>query len=243
MGWMNDTLEYFSKEPIFRSYHHNDLTFSMIYAYTENFVLPISHDEVVHGKGSLLGKMPGDRWQQLANLRAFLAYMWAHPGKQLLFMGQEFAQSAEWSEGKSLDWWLLDHGEHQGVAQCVRDLNRVYGEHSAFWSLDHDPAGFEWIDANDAQGNVFSWVRRGADGSIVAVLVNFAPVPREDYRVGLPHAGPWGEILNTDAHEYGGSGVGNFGGVVADETPAHGLPASASVRVPPLGAVFLRWDG
>ena len=180
----------------------------MMYAYSEQFVLPISHDEVVHGKGSLLDKMPGDRWQQLANLRAYLAYMWAHPGKQLLFMGSEFAQSREWSEGRSLDWWLLDYPEHRGVQTCLRDMNRVYREQPALWSQDHDPAGFEWIDANDAQGNVFSWLRWGTDGSVVAVVLNFSPIVRQDYRIGLPMTGRWTEILNTDAEAYGGFGRG-----------------------------------
>jgi 1,4-alpha-glucan branching enzyme len=243
MGWMHDSLGYVSREPVYRQYHHHEMTFSMMYAYSEQFVLPISHDEVVHGKGSLVGKMPGDRWQQLANVRSYLAYMWAHPGKQLLFMGQEFAQSAEWNEGKSLDWWLLDHPEHQGVAQCMRDLNHVYRDNEALWSLDHDPAGFQWIDANDAQGNVFSWIRRGADDSVIAVVVNFSPMVHEGYRIGLPHAGSWTELVNTDAQLYGGSGVGNFGGVVADEAPSHGLPASAALRVPPLGALYLKWEG
>jgi len=243
MGWMHDTLDYVSHEPIHRQYHHHEMTFAMMYAYSEQFVLPISHDEVVHGKGSLIGKMPGDRWQQLANLRAYLCYMWAHPGKQLLFMGSEFAQSSEWSEARSLDWWLLDYPEHRGVQACLRDMNLAYRENSAMWSQDHVEAGFEWIDANDAPGNVFSWLRRGADGSLVAVVVNFSPVVRYDYRLGLPMNGVWTEVVNTDAEEYGGSGVGNFGAVHADGEGAHGLPTSATVTVPPLGGLWLRWEG
>ena len=243
MGWMHDTLDYVSHEPIHRQYHHHGMTFAMMYAYSEQFVLPISHDEVVYGKGSLIGKMPGDRWQQLANLRAFLGFMWAHPGKQLLFMGSEFAQSAEWSEAKSLDWWLLDYPEHRGIQACLRDMNQIYRAHPALWSQDHVQAGFEWIDANDALGNVFSWLRWGSDGSAVAVVINFSPVVRENYRLGLPMAGTWTEILNTDADAYGGSGAGNLGAVVAEGEGAHGMPSAASIVVPPLAAVWLRWDG
>jgi 1,4-alpha-glucan branching enzyme len=243
MGWMHDTLDYMGHEPIHRQYHHHEMTFAMMYAYSEQFVLPISHDEVVHGKGSLVGKMPGDRWQQLANLRAYLAYMWAHPGKQLLFMGSEFAQSSEWSEGRSLDWWLLDYPEHRGVQTCLRDMNRVYREQPALWSQDHDPAGFEWIDANDAQGNVFSWLRWGTDGSVVAVVLNFSPIVRQDYRIGLPMAGRWTEIMNTDAEAYGGSGVGNLGAVIAEGDGAHGMTTGAMVTLPPLAGIWLRWEG
>ncbi|MDT4933036.1 MAG: 1,4-alpha-glucan branching enzyme [Pseudonocardiales bacterium] len=242
MGWMHDTLSYISHEPIHRQYHHNELTFSMMYAYSENFVLPISHDEVVHGKGSLLSKIPGDRWQQMATLRTLYAYMWAHPGKQLLFMGQEFAQGAEWAESRSLDWWLLDAPEHRGVARLVTDLNRVYADTPALWSRDTVPEGFHWIDANDAQGNVYSFLRIGeAGGSVLACIANFSPVPHEGYRVGLPYAGRWDEVLNTDADSYFGSGVGNFGGVTAVAEPWHGQPASATLRVPPLGALWLRY--
>ena len=243
MGWMHDSLGYVSREPIYRQYHHHQMTFSMMYAYTENFVLPLSHDEVVHGKGSLLRKMPGDRWQQLANLRAYLAFMWAHPGKQLLFMGAEIGQDSEWSESRELDWWLLDHGEHQGVRAAVRDINATYRSNPALWSLDADPAGFSWIDANDAAGNVFSFLRFGSDGSAVAAVSNFAAVPHEGYRVGLPYPGRWTELLNTDAHTYGGSGVGNLGGVDAEPVEWHGRPASATLRLPPLGTLWLRWDG
>jgi len=239
MGWMHDSLQYMSKEPIYRQYHHGEMTFSLVYAFSENFVLPISHDEVVHGKGSLLRKMPGDRWQQLANLRAFFAYMWSHPGKQLLFMGSEFGQEAEWAEGRSLDWWLEQTPGHSGLQQLVRDLNRLYREHDQLWALDNDAAGFEWIDANDSLHNTFSYLRKDASGRYLAVVVNFSAIPQEDYRIGLPHAGRWREVLNTDAELYGGSGVGNLGAVVAEEVSWHAKPASASLRVPPLGAVWL----
>jgi len=215
------------------------MTFSLVYAFSENFVLPLSHDEVVHGKGSMLGKMPGDRWQQLANLRALFAFMWAHPGKQLLFMGSEFGQESEWSEARSLDWWLLDLPDHRGVWQLIRDLNAVYKEHPALWTLDATGEGFQWIDANDAEGNVFSFLRWGEDGSAVACVANFAGAPHEGYRVGLPFAGEWREVLNTDAELYSGSGVGNMGAVHAVEESWHGQPASATLRVPPLGVLWL----
>jgi 1,4-alpha-glucan branching enzyme len=240
MGWMHDSLGYISREPVYRQYHHHQMTFSMMYAYSENYVLPISHDEVVHGKGSLLGKMPGDHWQQLANLRAYLAFMWAHPGKQLLFMGSEFGQESEWAESRSLDWWLTDNPDHRGVQTLVADLNRVYGESPSLWTRDADPAGFQWIDANDASNNVFSFLRHGDDGSVLACIANFSAVPHEGYRVGLPYAGRWDEVLNTDAEAYSGSGVGNLGAIEAAGTPWHGQPASATLRVPPLGTVWLR---
>ncbi|MFI7589600.1 1,4-alpha-glucan branching protein GlgB [Spongisporangium articulatum] len=238
MGWMHDSLGYVSKDPIHRQYHHHQMTFSLMYAYTENFMLPISHDEVVHGKGSLLRKMPGDRWQQLANVRAFLAFMWSHPGKQLLFMGAELGQEAEWSEQRSLDWWLEETPWHAGLQQLVRDLNHVYTSHPALWRLDNDPAGFEWIDANDSASNVFSFVRRDGAGGHVVAVINFSGGPIEGYRVGMPHAGTWREVLNTDAQAYGGSGVGNLGAVEAGDEGWHGMPASATLRVPPLGAAF-----
>jgi 1,4-alpha-glucan branching enzyme len=242
MGWMHDTLNYLKHEPVFRGYHHHEITFSMVYAYSENYVLPLSHDEVVHGKGSLLGKMPGDEWQRFAGLRALLAYMWAHPGKQLLFMGQEFGQGAEWAEQRSLDWWLLDKAEdnyHVGLQRLVRDLNRAYGSHDALWTMDAEPAGFRWIDADDVAGNVVSFLRYAPDGTPLACVVNFAGIPHEDYRLGLPRTGRWREVVNTDAYDYGGSGVGNLGAVEATGEPCHGLPASALLRVPPLGAVWL----
>jgi 1,4-alpha-glucan branching enzyme len=244
MGWMHDTLGYVSRAPVHRQYHHHEMTFSMVYAYSENYVLPFSHDEVVHGKGSLLNKIPGDRWQQMATLRALYAFMWAHPGKQLLFMGCEFGQGAEWSESRGLDWWVLEGGpDHRGVQRLVGDLNARYRETPALWSQDIDPAGFHWIDANDATGNVFSFLRRGADGSVLACIVNFSPVPHDQYRLGLPKPGRWEEILNTDADIYFGSGVGNFGAVEAESSEWHGQPASAMLRVPPLGAIWLRFAG
>jgi 1,4-alpha-glucan branching enzyme len=238
---MHDTLSYISHEPVHRQYHHNDMTFSMMYAYSENYVLPLSHDEVVHGKGSLLNKIPGDRWQKMATLRALYAFMWAHPGKQLLFMGQEFAQGAEWSESRSLDWWVLDDPGHRGVARLIHDLNTVYRDTPALWSRDTSEDGFSWIDANDASGNAFSWLRFGDDGSVIACIANFASIPHEGYRLGLPFAGEWDEIINTDADVYFGSGVGNFGRVQATDEPWHGQPASVTLRVPPLGAIWLRY--
>ncbi|GAA0921184.1 1,4-alpha-glucan branching protein GlgB [Nonomuraea longicatena] len=239
MGWMHDTLAYLRHEPIFRQYHHHQLTFSLMYAYSENFVLPLSHDEVVHGKGSLVGKMPGDEWQRFAQLRALLAFMWAHPGKQLLFMGGEFGQGSEWSEERGLDWWVLDFDVHQGVQRLVRELNRLYRATPALWELDHSPDGFRWIDADDAAGNTFSFVRKAADGSAVACVVNFSGAPHEGFRLGLPYGGAWTEALNTDAYEYAGSGVANPGVIEAAEEPHHGLPYSVTLRVPPLGALWL----
>ncbi|MFL6053429.1 MAG: 1,4-alpha-glucan branching protein GlgB [Actinoallomurus sp.] len=242
MGWMHDTLAYLERDPLYRGYHHHEITFSMVYAYSENYVLPLSHDEVVHGKGSLLGKMPGDEWQRFANLRALLAFMWAHPGKQLLFMGQEFGQGAEWAESRSLDWWLLDEAEdnfHVGLRRLVRDLNQTYTGSPQLWTMDTDPAGFRWIAADDVAGNVISFLRYGPDGSPLACIVNFSGVPHENYRLGLPSPGRWREVINTDAYDYGGGGVGNLGQVEAVEEPSHGLPASACLRVPPLGAVWL----
>ncbi|GGO05052.1 1,4-alpha-glucan branching enzyme GlgB [Microbispora rosea subsp. aerata] len=243
MGWMHDTLSYMSREPIYRQYHHHQMTFSLMYAFSENFVLPLSHDEVVHLKGSLLGKMPGDEWQRFANLRALYGFMWAHPGKQLLFMGGEFGQGAEWSEAHGLDWWVLDFDYHQGVRRLVQDLNRIYRESPALYSRDHTHEGFRWIDADDASGNVLSFLRYGADGSMLACVANFAGTPHEDYHLGLPTAGRWEEILNTDAYEYSGSGVGNMGAVEAVEVPRHGLPCSTRLRLPPLGVVWLRPAG
>ncbi len=243
MGWMNDSLSYLQEEPVYRQYHHDKLTFALMYAWSENYVLPISHDEVVHGKGSLLRKVPGDRWQQLATVRTFFAFMWAHPGKQLLFMGQEFAQDAEWSEERGLDWWLLDHAEHRGVQAMLRDANNVYRATPALWALDHSPDGFEWIDANDQNNNTFSWLRWDGEGGVIASIANFSAVPHLDYRVGLPFPGEWEEVLNTDAEVYGGSGVGNLGAVTAEDVPWQSRPASASISVPPLGAVWLRYRG
>ena len=242
MGWMHDSLGYITHEPIHRQYHHNEMTFSMVYAYSEHFILPISHDEVVHGKGSLIARMPGDRWQELANLRAYLGFMWGHPGKKLLFMGSEFAQSGEWSSDRSLDWWLLQYPEHSGVLAVVTDLNSLYRATPALWERDDEPSGFEWIDANDAGANTFSWLRHDDAGGCVAVLSNLSPVPRTGYRIGLPRSGTWTEVLNTDASAYGGSGMGNLGEVAAENIPSHGQPASAVVTLPPLSTVFLRRD-
>jgi 1,4-alpha-glucan branching enzyme len=240
MGWMHDTLSYFSKDAIYRRFHHNQLTFSMMYAWSENFMLPISHDEVVHGKGSLFGKMPGDDWQKRANLRALLAYMWAHPGKQLLFMGSEIAQGREWNHDTQLDWELLEDPGHKGVQSMVADMNRLYKEVPALWEQDNVPEGFRWIDANDADNNVFSFYRTGAAGDHLVCIANLAPVPRHGFRVGLPKKGRYTEAFNTDAEPYGGSGVGNLGSVLAEPTPWHGLDYSAEMTLPPLGVVWLR---
>ena len=239
MGWMHDTLNYLSRDPVYRSFHQNEMTFSMIYAYSENYVLPLSHDEVVHGKGSLLRKMAGDEWRQFAGLRSLLAYMWAHPGKQLLFMSSEFGQGDEWSEKTGLQWHLLEYPQHAGVQQLVKDLNRAYAEHPALWQQDSLPEGFQWIDANDSAGNVLSFLRYGADGSVLACICNFSAVPHYGYRIGLPAAGRWTEVLNSDAEAYGGSGVGNLGQVEAVAEPWHGRPASAELGLPPLGVVWL----
>lgn len=211
----------------------------MMYAYSERFILPLSHDEVVHGKGSLIARMPGDRWQALANLRAYLGFMWAHPGKKLLFMGGEFAQSDEWSSERGLDWWLLQFAEHEGIWKTVCDLNSAYRAHPALWQRDHELTGFEWIDAQAADDNTFSFLRWDHDGNCVAVVVNFSPVTRRDVRLALPRSGEWVEVLNTDASHYGGSGVGNLGAVQAEDHPWNGRPASALVTVPPLAACYL----
>jgi 1,4-alpha-glucan branching enzyme len=243
MGWMHDTLQYMAKEPVHRTYHHGEITFRMLYAFNENFVLPLSHDEVVHGKGSLLGKMPGDEWQRFANLRLLYAYMYAQPAKKLLFMGGEFGQWDEWNHDESLDWHLAEHGPHAGLQRLVADLNRLYREEPALHELDLDPAGFEWVDANDAAASVLSFLRkpRSAKGSVL-VVCNFTPVVRHDYRVGVPHAGRWVEILNSDAEGYGGSGQGNLGGLLAETIPHHGRDHSLDLTLPSLGAVFLRHD-
>ncbi|QZY30228.1 1,4-alpha-glucan branching protein GlgB [Nocardioides coralli] len=240
MGWMHDSLGYLERDPVHRAWHHGEMTFSIVYAWSEHYVLPLSHDEVVHGKGSLLRKMPGDRWQQLANLRAYLAYMWAHPGKQLVFMGAEIGQESEWAEARELDWWLLDHPEHRGVQSLVRDLNRVYRETPTLWTSDQDPEGFAWLDADDASRNVFSFLRRSADGEPLVCVSNFSPSPHGDYRLPLPAAGTWAEVLNTDSDTYTGSGVGNLGSVTGVEGEHHGQPAYADITVPPLATVWLR---
>ncbi|MEV6609144.1 1,4-alpha-glucan branching protein GlgB [Kutzneria sp. NPDC051319] len=239
MGWMHDTLRYLSHNPVHRSYHHNEMTFSLMYAWSENFVLPLSHDEVVHGKGSLWGRMPGDNWNKAAGLRSLLAFMWAHPGKQLLFMGGEFGQIDEWSEKRSLDWPLLDEPLHNGIKRLVGDLNAAYREAPALFTLDTSPDGFSWIDANDSAGNVLSFLREGEDGSMLACVANFSGSPHENYRIGLPTTGAWREVVNTDASVYGGSGWGNQGEIVAEAKPWHGRPASALVQLPPAGVIWL----
>ena len=242
MGWMNDTLRYLKEEPVHRRYHHGEITFSMVYAFSEQYVLPISHDEVVHGKGSVYARMPGDHWQKSAGVRALYAYQWTHPGKKLLFMGQEFAQPDEWSESRSLDWWAMDDPLRAGVRRMLKDLNALYKRTPALWQLDHSPEGFEWIDSEDADHNVLAYIRKGHAAPPVVVVVNFAGVPHESYRLALPAGGRWSEVFNTDAHEYGGSGVGNLGAVEAQPDPHHGRPYSALVRVPPLGAIILQQE-
>jgi 1,4-alpha-glucan branching enzyme len=241
MGWMHDTLGYFQQDPIHRRYHHHELTFSLVYAFSENFILPLSHDEVVHGKGSLYSKMPGDRWQKLANLRCLYAYMWAHPGKKLLFMGGELAQEGEWSHERSLDWHLLENPEHAGIQALVRDLNRVYRDHPALWQIDDDSRGFYWLEPNDAENNVVAFCRVGEDPvqDVIACVCNLSPVPREGYRLGLPQSGRWREVVNTDAGVYGGTNRGNLGGVEADAMGWHNQPFSAEISLPPLGVVWL----
>jgi 1,4-alpha-glucan branching enzyme len=238
MGWMHDTLEYFSTDPLYRVHHHGQLTFGFVYAWSENFVLPLSHDEVVHGKGSLLQKMPGDDWQRAANLRALYGWMWSHPGKQLLFMGGEFGQQREWSEGRSLDWHLLDDPRHAGIMELVGELNRLERDHPALWERDTEPAGFEWLDASDAQQSVLSFVRRGHTGTPPVVCVaNFTPAPRHGYRIGFPEAGTWTEVLDTDAERFGGSGVGN-GRVETESVHWQGHDVSSVVTLPPLAVVW-----
>lgn len=241
MGWMHDTLDYMSKNPIYRAYHHDRLTFRMIYAFNENFMLPLSHDEVVHGKGSLLSKMPGDDWQRFANLRLLFGYMYAQPGKKLLFMGGEFGQHSEWNHDASLDWHLLEYEPHAGLQRCLRDLNHIYLTEGALYERDFSHEGFEWVDASDALNSVLSFMRIDAAGRCrILVVCNFTPVPRFAHRIGVPEGGEWVELLNTDAKVYGGGGIGNFGGVLADPIPMHGRPFSVELSVPPLGVLFLR---
>jgi 1,4-alpha-glucan branching enzyme len=242
MGWMHDTLDYFSRDAIYRKYHQNDLTFAMLYHHTENFILPLSHDEIVHGKGSLLHKMPGDEWQRFAHLRALLSYQWFFPGKQLLMMGCEIAQSSEWNANGSLDWGLLEAGPyHRGVQRLVRDLNQLYRTEPALWEADHDLNGFAWIDCGDAENSVLSFLRRNGDGSRqLVVIMNLTPVLRNSYRVGLPQGGFWREVFNSDSEFYGGSNQGNFGGVAAGEYKTHRQPFSASFNLPPLSVVAFR---
>ena len=242
MGWMNDSLRYLELNPFHRQYHHGEMTFAMVYQYSENFILPISHDEVVHGKGSMITKIPGDDWQQFASLRAFYSYMWSFPGKQLVFMGQEFGQRHEFDESVILEWFVADLWGHGGLKRLFRDLNKIYKENPALWQLDSDPRGFEWINADDAGNNLFSWLRRSDDGSTIACFTNFSPNPQTDYRIDLPMEGVWTEILNTDSLEYDGTGeFGNLGQIVAAPLPAPDrLRAVATVCVPPMGSVWLR---
>ena len=241
MGWMHDTLQYFAYDPVFRKYHHNQLTFRMIYAFHENFVLPLSHDEVVHGKGSLIQKMPGDYWQKFANLRLLYAYMYAQPAKKLMFMGDEFGQWREWNHDDSLQWHLLEQDAHRQLQRWVADLNRAYRDEKALHELDCDPAGFEWIDGSDSEQSMLVFMRKSLDArEVIVVVLNFTPVPRLNYRVGVPRAGYWREILNTDSRTYGGGELGNLGGVQTGEIAMHGRPQSLCLTVPPLGALFLK---
>ena len=242
MGWLNDTLTYISRDPVHRSHHHGELTFGLHYAFSENYILPLSHDEVVHGKRSLLGRMPGDRFCQFANLRAFLGFMWAHPGKKLLFMGGEFAQQSEWNHDVGLDWHLLAHPEHRGVQSLVRDLNQLYRSETALFDLDGEAAGFEWIRADDAANSILAFQRRDRAGGVVVVLCNFTPVVRSGYRIGVPDHGFYRELINTDSDRYGGSNVGNLGGLAADAWPMDGHGFSIAVTVPPLATVFFKQD-
>jgi len=238
MGFMHDTLAYMAREPVHRRFHHDELTFGLMYAFSENFVLPLSHDEVVHGKGSLIAKMSGDDWQKFATLRAYYAFMWGYPGKKLLFMGQEFAQRREWSEARSLDWSLLDYHPHRGMRQVVRDLNLLYRSRPALHARDCEPEGFSWLIVDDKQNSVFAWLRSAPGANPVAVVSNFTPVPREDYRVKLPRAGRWREIMNTDAADYGGSGKGNGGFV---EARGEGGGIAATMLLPPLATIMLEF--
>jgi 1,4-alpha-glucan branching enzyme len=243
MGWMHDTLEYMSRDPVYRRWGHDKLTFGLLYAFTENFVLPISHDEVVHGKGSVIGKMPGDEWQKFANARAYYGFMWAHPGKKLLFMGQEFGQTSEWNSAQALPWWLLEHAPHKGLHAFVRDLNKLYRGSPALHARDCEAEGFRWIVVNDDMQSVLAFLRTGAEGDKpIAVVCNFTPEPRTGYRIGLPTAGIWREALNSDSSLYGGSNVGNLGSIVAEARPAHGFPASAALTLPPLATLFLEFE-
>ena len=243
MGWMHDTLRYISKEPVHRSWHHNDLTFGLLYAFSENFILPLSHDEVVHGKSSLIGRMPGDQWQRFANLRAYYAFMWAHPGKKLLFMGGEFGQNDEWNHDKSLDWHLTQYPEHAGIRELIRDLNRVYRDVPALHELDSETEGFSWIEPNDAENSVIAWCRRGKDERSVAIVIcNFTPVPREEYRLGVPEPGWYVERINSDSEVYAGSNLGNGGGAMAEPTPWQGLPFSLNLTLPPLSTLIFELE-
>jgi 1,4-alpha-glucan branching enzyme len=243
MGWMHDTLQYMERDPIYRKHHQGEMTFGLVYAFSENFVLPISHDEVVHGKGSLLNKMPGDPWQKFANLRAYLGFMFAHPGKKLLFMGCEFAQESEWNHDQSLDWHLLDKPEHSGIQRLVRDLNGLYQAKPALHQLDFVTEGFEWIDHSDAANSVLSFIRHGKNpDTFIVVVCNFTPTVQQGYRVGVPQAGQYVERLNTDSLHYGGSNQGTpFGSATAEALAFHGKPHSILLTLPPLATVMLEW--
>jgi len=241
MGWMHDTLRYFSRDPVHRKFHHQELTFRMLYAFHENFILSLSHDEVVHGKGSLLGKMPGDYWQKFANLRLLYGYMFGTLGKKHIFMGGEIGQWGEWNHDESIEWHLLNFPIHQGLQKFLADLNKTYKAEPALYEIDFDPSGFEWIDCNDAQQSVISFIRRGkSNGDVILCICNFTPVPRENYRVGVPKSGFWKELINSDAVEYGGSGQGNFGGQEASAAGFHGRPFSLNLTLPPLAALFFK---
>jgi 1,4-alpha-glucan branching enzyme len=241
MGWMHDILTYTSKDPVHRRYEHQHLTFSLLYAWNENFMLPFSHDEVVHGKGAMLAKMPGDEWQKAANLRALYAFMYTHPGKKLMFMGSEFGQWREWSHDRSLDWHLLDQPAHAGLRQFVADINRLYASQPSLYEVDFEAAGFDWIDCNDTDSSVIAFVRRARDPhDWVLVVLNWTPIVRQSYRIGVPEPGFYQELINTDASPYGGSNVGNAGGLTADPIAAHGHPYSLNLTLPPLGGLVLR---
>ncbi|MDD1015136.1 1,4-alpha-glucan branching protein GlgB [Pseudomonas rubra] len=240
MGWMHDTLHYIQNDPIHRTYHHNEMSFGLIYAYSEHFILPISHDEVVHGKHSLIDKMPGDRWQKFANLRAYLTFMWTHPGKKLLFMGCEFGQWREWNHDSELDWYLLKYPEHLGVQRLVADLNRLYRDERALHEQDCQPQGFQWLIGDDAHNSVYAWLRWSASGEPLLVVANFTPVPREGYRIGVPFGERWVEVLNSDAEGYAGTNYGNLGEVPSQALPSHGQPLSLALNLPPLGVLILR---
>uniref|UniRef100_UPI000F0616E5 1,4-alpha-glucan branching protein GlgB n=1 Tax=Pseudomonas viridiflava TaxID=33069 RepID=UPI000F0616E5 len=240
MGWMHDSLHYMEQDPIHREHHHGELSFGLMYAWSERFILPISHDEVVHGKHSLIDKMPGDRWQKFANLRAYLTFMWTHPGKKLLFMGCEFGQWREWNHDEQLDWYLLQYADHIGVKKLVSDLNRIYREEKALHERDAEPMGFQWLIGDDKTNSVYAYLRWSKEGEPLLVVANMTPVPRMDYRIGVPFDGKWVELLNSDAEMYAGSNMGNGGGVVADDQQAHGQPVSLSLNLPPLAVLILK---
>jgi len=240
MGWMNDILEYVKQDPVFRRYHHRNITFSLIYAFSENFILPFSHDEVVHGKGSMIGKIPGDLWQKVATLRALYGLMYTHPGKKLMFMGCEFGQPREWNYDRSLDWHIAEEPLHAGLKRYVRDLNAVYAAEPALHELDFDPAGFQWVDANDNENSVVSFIRRSRSGDFVLAIINFTPVPRDGYRIGVPRAGAYAEVVNSDSDAYGGGNIGNAGIVFADPIASHGHADSLRLNLPPLALLLLK---